>query len=562
MRAILRTAAAVAVLTLGCISSALAAGRIIIVNGNLPGVGFNDPTPAAPIGGNNGATLGEQRMNVFQRAANIWTQTLNPQVDVYVWARFVPLPPNVLGAAGPIRASRGFPGAEFPDLWYHEALANQQRGFDALPHDPTFEPNEEDLEPPADEISALFSTEINFYLGFDNKEESVPGTQDLLVVVLHELAHGLGFSNLIDETTGEQFLGFGDMFSQYTLDVTTNKNWNSMTDAERAASAVNIRKVSWSGFHVGNDNFRVLQLGEPSLHIHFPVGLGPFMVGTASFGPRITSTGVIGAVVLANDGVADPSTSNGCTPFVNSMAGLIALVDRGICDFTTKVKNAQAAGALAVLVADNVPGTPPDGLGGGADPTITIPSARITLADANTLKASLATGVFVTLQADPFVAGRDHVKGLVLLATFEPVRRGSAISHFDSIAFRNLHMEPSINPDLTSSVTVPQDLTTSLFKDLGWFKDDDGVPSGIDACPATDLRPSVIVGGCDSKAPNPLQPNGCSAADDVNFCVGLAGEVYLACVQSGTRPLVRKGLISQKDEENILQCARQTGGRP
>ena len=52
-----------------------------------------------------------------------------------------------------------------------------------------------------------------------------------------------------------------------------------------------------------------------------------------------------------------------------------------------KVKNAQDAGAIGVIVADNVAGSPPAGLG-GADPTITIPSVRVTLADGNTLKAT------------------------------------------------------------------------------------------------------------------------------------------------------------------------------
>ncbi|MFO1222865.1 MAG: PA domain-containing protein [Burkholderiaceae bacterium] len=40
------------------------------------------------------------------------------------------------------------------------------------------------------------------------------------------------------------------------------------------------------------------------------------------------------------------------------------MVDRGSCAFTVKVKNAQLAGARAVIVADNAPGTPPPNLAG------------------------------------------------------------------------------------------------------------------------------------------------------------------------------------------------------
>ena len=65
-------------------------------------------------------------------------------------------------------------------------------------------------------------------------------------------------------------------------------------------------------------------------------------------------------------------------------------MDRGACTFVIKVKNAQDAGAIAVIVADNAAGAPPQGLG-GADPTIVIPSARITLAAGNTIKARLSS---------------------------------------------------------------------------------------------------------------------------------------------------------------------------
>ena len=41
-----------------------------------------------------------------------------------------------------------------------------------------------------------------------------------------------------------------------------------------------------------------------------------------------------------------------------AIAGKIALVDRGICGFTIKVKNAQNAGAIGVVVANNVGGRP------------------------------------------------------------------------------------------------------------------------------------------------------------------------------------------------------------
>jgi len=61
---------------------------IIIVNVNGAGVGFNDPTPAAPVGGNTGTTLGQQRLIAFQHAANLWGARLdsNPSAQCTPWS--------------------------------------------------------------------------------------------------------------------------------------------------------------------------------------------------------------------------------------------------------------------------------------------------------------------------------------------------------------------------------------------------------------------------------------------------------------------------------------------
>jgi hypothetical protein len=81
-----------AALALGVFSSAsFGAATIVIQNGNAAGVGFNDPTPAAPVGGNAGTTLGQQRLNAFQAAANVWGATLDSTVTIVVFATMEPL---------------------------------------------------------------------------------------------------------------------------------------------------------------------------------------------------------------------------------------------------------------------------------------------------------------------------------------------------------------------------------------------------------------------------------------------------------------------------------------
>ena len=543
MRTHLLAAAALAVL-LGTPSAALAQGQIIIVNVDGVDEGFNDPTPAEPVGGNPGTTLGQQRLNVFERAADIWEAALQPTNDVFVTAAFNPLAPNVLGSAGTTFVFSDFPGAELSGTWYHSALADQLAS--------------EDLNPGFADINAQFSSNFVFYLGFDNNEGTLV---DLLPVVLHELGHGLGFANFVSEAAGTLFLGSPDVYSEYTYDVVTGKIWNEMTDVERAASAINVRKVSWSGLAVNDAVPDVLSPGEPYVGVSSPPGLGPFMLGTASFGPPLVSPGVTGDVALADDGVAPGSDA--CTPLpAGSLAGKIALVDRGTCTFVVKVKNAQDAGAVAVIVADFAAGSPPAGLG-GADPTITITSGRITLADGNLLKASLAAGaVNATLGLDlSILAGTDRVEGLMMVAALNPVVPGSSISHYEAVASRNQLMEPAINNDLTSSVQPPEDLTLSLMTDIGWFSDRDGVPDGRDSCLGSDIGPTVVIGTCDSKVANVVFENGCTISDNVQACYDSRRHRhhggFASCVARYTAKLVRMDVISEREKGAIQACAAQ-----
>src|SRR5712691_6915599 len=72
-------------------SSAFGAATIVIQNNDPAGTGFNDPTPVAPVGGNPGTTLGQQRLNAFQLAANIWGATLVSNTTITVGADWQPL---------------------------------------------------------------------------------------------------------------------------------------------------------------------------------------------------------------------------------------------------------------------------------------------------------------------------------------------------------------------------------------------------------------------------------------------------------------------------------------
>lgn len=82
----------------------------------------------------------------------------------------------------------------------------------------------------------------------------------------------------------------------------------------------------------------------------------------------------------------------GCTAFEEgSLTGKTVLIDRGACTFTSKVLNAQNAGAAFVIIANNAPNGGPVNAG-GADPAVTIPSVGISFEDGEVIKAALEDG--------------------------------------------------------------------------------------------------------------------------------------------------------------------------
>ena len=451
---------------------AFGAATITILNNDAAGVGFNDPTVVAPVGGNTGTTLGQQRLIAFQAAADKWGATLTSGVTIVIRAQWTALTCTstgaVLGSAGALEVFRDFFGVPVEGHWYSKALGNKLFGAD--------------LDATTPDINANFNVNLGkpgcldgvfFYLGLDNNH----GTNiDLVTVLEHEFAHGLGFQTFTNGSTGNQLASFPSIWDDFLLDTTTSKTWTLMTAPERQASALNTRRLVWTGANVTAAVPAVLQAGTPLLTVTAPAGVaGAYSVGTASFGPALSSPGVTAEVMPVVD--TAPSLGLACSALsaLNAAAvnGKIAVVDRGTCTFNVKVKAAQDAGAVAVLVVNNAAGSPPPGMG-GTDATITIPSAQITLADGNTFKGALATrsrlhsGMSANLGLNLAVRQGADALNRALLYTPNPYQSGSSVSHLDTIAFPNQLMEPAINGDLTHEVAPPQDLTFPLLKDIGW----------------------------------------------------------------------------------------------
>lgn len=433
-------------------------GRIVILNVDSAGVGFNDPTPVTPAGGNPGTTRGQARLNVFQHAADRWSAMLDTNVDIRVRASFAPLTCSdtsvVLGAASAITWTSDFTGAPRANVWYPSALANKLAG--------------RDLNPAQDDINIEFNGDLDlptcagersWYYGFDGEE----GTDDALYpVVLHEIAHGLGFAG-----QGVDFyLNRPSIYDTMTLDRIAGRTWDQLTREQRRVSSTNTGNVVWAGSLVTATAPLRLE-PKPTLTVTAPSSAArDYDIGTASFGGQVKNTAVSGAVAAARDAANEegPTNLDGCTAYENAaaVAGKIALVDRGTCTFVQKALTAQNAGAVALVVVDNRANTclPPSM--SGADPDVRIPVISLTQNEGTALRN--ATGVSAMLRLDPSRTAGSSPEGRVRLYAPCTFDGGSSISHFDTTATPNLLMEPSINSDLIDTV----DLTIYLLMDIGW----------------------------------------------------------------------------------------------
>lgn len=97
---------------------------------------------------------------------------------------------------------------------------------------------------------------------------------------------------------------------------------------------------------------------------------------------------VLDTVIMAVDSLA-------CAPITNDVAGNIALVWRGTCEFGAKALEAQNAGAIAVIIVNNIPGAPIAMGAGAVGGSVTIPTVMISQADGLAIRSQLMNGTDV-----------------------------------------------------------------------------------------------------------------------------------------------------------------------
>lgn len=193
-----------------------------------PGEGFND------------ADNGAQRRAAMEYAVNIWADRLIGTVPVVVHASLVPMEPGFLGGSLPLAYGISDPSdTEFDhvDTVYVSSLANQLFGSDFWPSD--------------GDIRIRFSTAFidEFYFGTDG---NCPNHQyDFATIVLHELAHGLGFADGMD-SDGSYLIPNTPLVFDHSLYYDGDEVVSlSQTDRE---TAITSRDLFWNGSYAMSAN--------------------------------------------------------------------------------------------------------------------------------------------------------------------------------------------------------------------------------------------------------------------------------------------------------------------
>lgn len=442
----------------------------VIQNNDGVDEGFNDPLPPTnpnQKGNNPGTTLGEMRLNVFEAAADVWGEILNSNITITVGAsfeeKFCSANSATVGSAGATGSRANFAGLE-PNTAYPIALAESL--------------NDSNMNGSTVEITASFNSLLDsdptclggggFYYGLD--DSAPPGTSPLYPVVLHEIAHGLGFVSMTDVGSGGSgaFIGAGgfpDTFSRRLLDLDNGKSWDEMNNTERLASALNEPELVWEGAQVTADRGEHLDF-TPELVINAPAPItGTFEVVSGEQSATIPVGGVTAGIVDGNTfNDIDDNPATGCTQvgFGGTFSGKIVLFDStpdcvpSIAAFFTEFE-----GALGLIIADTSGSGFPDMSGSITNP-ITIPYVGVEKSVADDLRANLATANVSLQNSSTTVLGENQ--GMVKMYAPAIFDMGSSVSHWSRTASPDLLMEPVLG-DLDFADV---DLTAAAFRDIGW----------------------------------------------------------------------------------------------
>lgn len=246
-------------------------------------------------------------------------------------------------------------------------------------------------------ISQTASPTLTFNFPFDSAATPSISTNQKFAItqlfywnnIMHDISYQYGF----DEPAGNfqnSNLGRGGTGHDYVIaDAqdgagTDNAVFSTPDDGSRPR----MQMYLWSS------SDKLLKINSPG----FLAGYKPASESAFSSNNKLGDTGPVTGNVKLYD-ADDTGDSLGCAALSGSpLTGKVALIYRGTCAFTDKVKNAQNAGAIAAIIINN---NNTVFAMSGQDNSITIPAILITKNDGDSIKSALQNtqNVRVTLKA-------------------------------------------------------------------------------------------------------------------------------------------------------------------
>jgi uncharacterized repeat protein (TIGR01451 family) len=222
--------------------------------------------------------------------------------------------------------------------------------------------------------------------------------------IMHDFAYQYGFTEVAGNFqsmnyggmgSGEDFVEahaqFGDNNpGQCGIEVNGNTDCLNNADFSTPVDGFNgrMRMFTWDRDN-SNKHLDILEPAEFS---------GKILTGLAEFGAEITSTPVTGDVVIADDGSSSPSHACLSLNEQSGLDGKIVIIDRGLCDFSEKVFNAQEGGAIGAIICNFDETVITMGAGFMAGEVV-IPSVFISKGDCDRIRVAAANGLRASLVA-------------------------------------------------------------------------------------------------------------------------------------------------------------------
>lgn len=165
----------------------------------------------------------------FQAAVNVWSKVLISRVPIKISAKWEELSGNTLASSGSKVVYKNFSKSALKDVWYPVSLAEAIAG--------------QNLNGTESDITISINNKINWSYFTDGNFE--PFKYDLMTIVLHEIAHGLGFTSTfkLNETNNAQAIwGLNGLPIIYDLFLQNSSGILLINDAQYGNPSVDLRR--------------------------------------------------------------------------------------------------------------------------------------------------------------------------------------------------------------------------------------------------------------------------------------------------------------------------------